>query len=64
MVADPVDAALLELLGDGPATAAGLVGRLEVVSGIGLDLPDDAEHGVAARLQDWLRNGWVDLMDV
>jgi len=61
MVADPVDAALLEWLGDGPASAADLALRLEVASGA--QMPPDSQQGIDERLQAWLQHGWVDVMD-
>lgn len=60
--ADPVDAALLEWLSDGPATVTDLAARLAAATDAAL--PDGTNVGIDARLQAWLQQGWVDLMDV
>ncbi len=61
LAADPVDAALLEWLSDGPASAAGLTSRLGLASQA--ELPPDIAQGVEIRLLSWLQQGWLVVMD-
>lgn len=61
LAADMVDAALLEWLGDGPASAADLTSRLGLASQA--ELPLDTAQGVEFRLLTWLQQGWVVVMN-
>ncbi|HOX69878.1 MAG TPA: hypothetical protein PKV56_18705 [Burkholderiaceae bacterium] len=61
MAADAVDAALLELLGDGPVSATLLTRRLS--DAVQVLLPPDAVVGVESHLQGLLQHGWLVVLD-